>query len=1028
MDSIGRFKVSRKLGEGAFGVVYEVNDEREMVFALKLAVPEILDTPAMRRFRNDAAALALLDHPNIVRVVETGRLGQVDYLLLEYCDGGNLDEWRRGRPGPIDPRQAASIVVEAARALEHAHARKILHRDIKPSNVLLRRRPATSAAVEVATERDDGPIPGFEVKLADFGLAKFLRKSDRDRTRTEPMTPVGTMPYAAPEQLKGVPEIDERVDVYGLGALLHELLTGRPPFEASDNLALLIKILQADPPRARALREDVPRDLESVVVKCMRKEPGYRYASAHEVRADLERFLAGRRTRADRLRPFDQVRKQPAAFIGAVLLILLAVLGLWLPGRIEAFAALRQSEIEASRSQSARLEATVRAERRLKVATTIRQAEELLRGNCAVEARTRVETADTEMREDLEQNFVWRCVRRHSARWWLWSSTGHAGPVYKVAFAPRGRLIASAGSDRTVRLWNAADGAPVRVLRGHNDEVDCVEFAPDGETLVSCGNDGRILLWRPDLDAPIAEIGRRDCEVVAVLFTRDGKRVIAGDHAGVVSVWDVAARRKLAEFAGGRGRIESLAITPDGRMLGVSSNPEPFRCFDLETYSLIRVFGSDSDSTRQNMSIAFSSDGRYCARSNDKGEVLVWNTESGDYVRSFFCSGARCDSVIFGPGNAYVAYAARDSTVRVRSFATPHLNAILRGHEGVVWNVAISPDGETLVSCGQDGTVRAWRPLANREEVHEGLDSAAEVDAAFNDDASRLVFAGEDGVVSVTDAETGELLSKRVLASSAPIHSACVSDDARFVATADKNGAVVVWDAHDGRRLTTLPANKLAAGKLKMSFSPGHVRLAVEATAAGVTSVWNWRTGAREFERRSIAPAANLKPQFSDDGKLVYTEDDVLKLWDFEEGRGERLLPIPAREVEIIAFNADDHSAAVGGVGGGLTIWDRATGLQRGDAFMRKAGWSVLAFSHRGGSLAATAYAHPVRLIDTHTQVELGQFNTNEEPNTLRKFVFAPDDSKFALVTITSEGQVRYGIHTGRAAPTIANKLAAGAP
>ncbi|MDE2508549.1 MAG: WD40 repeat domain-containing protein, partial [Planctomycetota bacterium] len=585
-----------------------------------------------------------------------------------------------------------------------------------------------------------------------------------------------------------------------------------------------------------------------------------------------------------------------------------------------------------------------------------------------------------------------------------------------------------AGSDRTVRLWNAEDGAPVRVLRGHNDEVDCVEFAPDGETLVSCGNDGRILLWRPDLDAPIAEIGRRDCEVVAVLFTRDGKRVIAGDHAGVISVWDVAERRKLAEFRGGRGRIESLAITPDGRMLGVSSNPEPFRCFDLETYTMTREFMPDADSTRHNMSISFSSDGRYCAGSNVKGVVRVWNTESGDNVRSFFCSGTQSDSVIFGPGNAYVAFTARDSSVRVRSFATPHLDAMLRGHEGVVWNLAVAPDGKTLVSCGQDGTVRAWRPFENREDLHVVLDSAAEVAVAFNDDASRLVCVGEDGVVRITDAETGDLLSTRALASGAPIHSACVSDDARYIATADKNGTVGVWDAHDGRRLATLPTTKLASDKLKAGFSPDGVRLALEATAAGITTVWNWRTGAQEFERRSIAPAVNLKPQFSDDGKLVYTEDDELKLWDFEQRRGERLIRLSARDVELIAFNAEDHTAAIRDVQGRLTIWDRATGLQIGDAFMRKAGWNALAFSHRGGTLAATAYAHPVRFIDARTQVELGQSITNDDGDTARDFVTARDDSKLAIVLATHQGQVKYTIHSGLPAPAIATKLAVGAP
>jgi serine/threonine protein kinase len=331
---LGPFEIRRELGRGAFGVVYLAHDPRlRRDLALKVPRSEILLTPALRtRFRHEAMAAAGLDHPNIVPVYEAGEHASVCYIASAYCPGITLAAWLRQRTGPVPYRLTAGLVATLADAVEHAHLRGVLHRDLKPSNVLLE-PPATAAPA------DDGS--GMVPRITDFGLAKLVDNVAGDAGAAHPTVSgviLGTPSYMAPEQAQGLArEVGAAADIYSLGAIIYEMLTGRPPFQEDSALDTLVLVRTQDPLPPSRLRPRVPRDLETICLKCLHKDPHDRYATAQALADDLRRFLAALPIHARPTPAWERaikwMRRRPAvaALVGAGVLgslALAAVIGL----------------------------------------------------------------------------------------------------------------------------------------------------------------------------------------------------------------------------------------------------------------------------------------------------------------------------------------------------------------------------------------------------------------------------------------------------------------------------------------------------------------------------------------------------------------------------------------------------------------------------------------------------------------------------------------------------------------------------
>jgi serine/threonine protein kinase len=328
---IGRFEVRRELGRGSFGVVFLAYDPRlRRQVALKVPRPEVLVTDDMRRrFEREARAAAGLDHPNVVPVFEAGEEGPVGFIASAYCPGPTLSAWLKARPGLVAPRLAARIALEITQAIAHAHGRGVLHRDLKPGNIIM--EPLKSDAPKRSDVDGLDSIP----RVTDFGLARVVATGEEATAATQAGAILGTPSYMAPEQAEGGgASVGPAADVYGLGGILYALLVGRPPFQADSVIDTLLLLRTQEPVAPSRLRPRLPRDIETICLTCLEKEPARRYRAASALADDLERYLTGKPIHARPTpgweRALKWARRRPAlaALAGvsiAAILVLVAV-------------------------------------------------------------------------------------------------------------------------------------------------------------------------------------------------------------------------------------------------------------------------------------------------------------------------------------------------------------------------------------------------------------------------------------------------------------------------------------------------------------------------------------------------------------------------------------------------------------------------------------------------------------------------------------------------------------------------------
>ncbi len=1027
---VAGYEILGELGRGAVGVVYKAKQRGlNRVVALKMILAGThASRQALKRFRAEAEAVARLKHPNIVQIYDIGESDGLPYFSLEFCAGGPLSGHLDGTPLPSD--EAARIIETLAHAMHYAHEHGIVHRDLKPANVLVTGEcdVRTGKLLESANLRSgewgesvtEVPL-ATGLKIADFGLAKRLDESSQTKTGAV----LGTPSYMAPEQASGhIHDVTPLADVYALGTILYELLTGRPPFRAATAIDTVMQVINEEPVPPRRLQSRVPEDLETITLKCLEKDKAKRYSSAEALAEDLARFQKREPILARPVGPVGRAyrwcRRNPvvASLTGAVAVLLVA-------GTVVSAVLAHKADVQRGNAEKNAAEAKTesgRAKRNLYVAQ-MNLAQRAWQDLQMARLRDMLDNQTPERTGIDLRGFEWHYWDR-KAHADLAACKGHDGPVESVAYSPDSRELATGGKDGTVRLWSAAGGALRAKLDGHTGPVVGVAYLPGGRLASASAivikeggvaiNAVELFVWdlagrRTVFRAPPAPVD----ELHALAASPDGARLATASAEGV-RLWDARTGVALPLPADADGNAASVAFSADGALAAG---------FDVGA----RVWPADGGApswlpvpNARVHGVGFSPDGKrlYAAGGlrdplqpdlSREGILTEWDWAAKEQSKQFAGRFGRVLALGVSLDGKSVVTASDDSALRFWDIETGDELAMTQGHGGPINAMALTRDGRCLATASDDGTAKTW-------DAHPWPEPTflpprqSEVRVVAHLPGGRIVTGGfsvGDGEktrpwLTAWDAESGRPLVQFQGLHEFPLTVAASSDGSRMVVI-DRNRTMQLFDTATGRpvaetvlderndlNLAYLPDGRIAAFSdrkivvwdgttppkvVRAESEDSRLIRAVAAGADGETLVAVSTGRIVRVERLDGERVAELAGHTEQVNSVAFgpgcrsvatgSQDRTVRLWDLPSGAALHVLRGHTYEVTGLAFDPTGRRLASAGRGYDLTarVWDTATGQE----VLSLPGGEGLTFSPDGHWLAAVG-AGSLRLWDARPE------------------------------------------------------------
>lgn len=1006
-----------ELGRGGMGVVYKAwQPDPGRHVAVKMILAGAYAGPAqLDRFRIESEAAARLHHPNIVQLFEVGENEGRPYCLLEFVAGRSLAQHLDGTPWPV--REAADLIRVLARAIHEAHQLGIVHRDLKPGNVLL---------------GEDG-IP----KITDFGLAKIL---DGELGPTQSGDLLGTPSYIAPEQVerRGRP-IGPAVDVYALGAILYELLTGRPPFKAETALDTVLQVVTADPVPVARLQPKVPRELETICMKCLEKEPRRRYTTAQDLADELERFLQHQPIRARPVGTMAHVvrwcKRNPALAVSSAaavaLLLATAILGVY-------------TAIDKSMT-AAELRRSLDEQKRLTAEGFLRHGIDLCepgrnepgtgllwlgRGLELVQPhdealqhalRTTLGTWGRTLHplRNVQTSGGWIGAASassdgrvfltggHGAIAWHWdaaSMSWQGAPLFEANLVPLlalsadGSTAATARDQRHVEVWDTVSGQLQGKTLVHEIPVMILALCPQGRLLVTAGRSPEVQLWEARTGKLLRRLPHTEPISLAV-FSPDNRHLLTAQESGLVLLWDTEKLKPVA-------RLPHNAL-----MTAAAFNPrDPSRVI-LGTYAGEVLFWDEANQPPQPKerhgqairALSVSPTGEFFCTASDDKSARAWSVATGLALSAPMQHRGSVTALALSSDGTMLLTASEDQTARL--WETPTGKALgppLAQHAQPV-GVVFTPGGRSVSTATENGLLRTWqvaeRQTPRRAFEHEGTTGMA----SYSSDGF-LVVTGTDQGTLLWDAKTGERLGGPFLPEQNPYRVA-LSPDRKLLAT-------VVASEDDKARVTILqiPNDKEPLAVLDLSDLPIALTFTADSKhflAASGKQFLTWNVEAGQAENGPLIwPEGVQVAVFTPRGdRIFFSTWQTTELRDVRTGAALGPPLHHAGLPRLLASNLMGTQAAIGSNDRTARLWDPFRGVPLGRPVSHGGHVDLLALSPDGRVLLTCTELTQVQLFSPVLGVPLGPVLPHSLPVT--SAVFSPDGTTLLICASESHVLVR---------------------